>query len=263
MPDHHPLPTLQTGAESYFHKGGEIGCLCLHGFSVSPAELRWLGEDLAMRGHTVYIPRLPAHGTHFRDMARMRWRDWYLHALDAYHLLRRQCQQLYVIGHSMGGLLALLLASEVALNGAVIIAAPLSTHHRLMPYSRWLKFISSYTHQPDRTTLPGRLIETQRQHGEAVVGRVRYDQWSTSAVSQLYQLMRLGERCLPRISAPLLLIYSANDQTVPLDNQTRIAAKVSSARVETYTLKQSGHIIPQDVERDDVFQRIGDFITGL
>ena len=110
-PQHSALPSIMSGGESFFFKGGQVGVLCLHGFTASPAEVRWLGEHLAGHDYTVYGPRLPGHAPHPHDLARYRWQDWYLTALDGCHLLHSHCQQVFVVGHSMGGCLALLLAA--------------------------------------------------------------------------------------------------------------------------------------------------------
>src|SRR4030095_16396304 len=96
---------IMPGAEPYFHRGGKVGCLCLHGFTASPAEVKWFAQHLAAEGYTVYAPRLAGHGTRPQDLARTRWTDWYASASDGYHLLRQQCEKVFVCGMSMGGLL--------------------------------------------------------------------------------------------------------------------------------------------------------------
>jgi carboxylesterase len=254
------LPTLLPHAEPYFQRGGEVGVLCLHGFSASPAELRWLGQHLAAQGLTVYIPRMTGHGADYLDMARMRWRDWYLHALDGYHILAQQCKQVFVIGHSMGSLLALLLSTQVEVGGIVVIAAGLKINAPLFPYARWLKYALRYSDQSDKSTLPERLRAEQARLGETVTGRVRYDRWSTSAIAELHALTTLTHAHLADVTAPLLLIYSAADETVPLENQDLVAQGVRSKTIERCTLQKSGHIIPQDVEREDAFRVMSDFI---
>src|SRR5262249_50914792 len=54
-----------------------LGCLLVHGFTATPAEMRPLGEALAARGFPVRGVRLAGHGTSVEDLARTGWRDWY------------------------------------------------------------------------------------------------------------------------------------------------------------------------------------------
>ena len=69
-----------AGTDPFSAKGsgarGSVGIALIHGFTGSPASLRPLGELLARRGFTVEVPRLPGHGTTWRDMLRTRYDDW-------------------------------------------------------------------------------------------------------------------------------------------------------------------------------------------
>ncbi len=249
------------GAEPYFHRGNSSGCLCLHGFMASPAEVYWLGAHLAQQGMTVYIPRLAGHGTHYTDMARMRWHDWYNAALDSYHILRQQCERVFVAGLSMGGMLALLLGASVPVDGLAVLAAPVVFHSRQMANAYWLKYLGPYTIQPDRSNLPQLIREEQARRGEPVLGRVRYDDWSTHAVGELYALSLAVRAQLPQVTAPLLLVYSEADKTVPIENLAIVAREVASRAVEQHILHNSDHILTQHIERETVFALIADFIT--
>jgi carboxylesterase len=66
-----PHPVL-PGAEPFAFPGGDVGVLLLHGFTGSPQGLRPWGEALREAGFTVRCPRLPGHGTDWRDLAARR-----------------------------------------------------------------------------------------------------------------------------------------------------------------------------------------------
>jgi len=253
----HYLP----GAEPYFHRASAVGCLCLHGLTASPAEVRWLAVHLAQQGLTVHSPRLAGHGADYRDLSRVGWRDWYFSALDGYHILRQQCQQVFVAGLSMGGMLGLLLAASVPLDGLVAMAAPVVFRSRRMVLSRYFKYVIRYSRQPDRSSLPELIREEQSRRGEPVLGRVRYDDWSTHAVAELHALAQVVRSQLPQVTVPLLLIYSKADLTVPVENAAIIAREVSSPIIEQHILHNSEHILTQHVERETVFTLVADFIA--
>jgi carboxylesterase len=255
---------IMSGAEPYFHRGGATGCLCLHGFTASPAEVLWFAKHLAGQGHTVYVPRLAGHGTSPQDLARTRWTDWYGGALDGYHLLRQQCDQIFVCGMSMGGLLALLLSADVPVTGVIAMATPVVTISgpQRIRLVQTLKFFLPYTDQSDQSDLPSRVRDEQIRRGESSVGRVRYDRWSTAAYEQLLRLRHTVVTRLPDVTAPLLLIFSEQDSLIGLDSETVIRQQVCSQTIETHVLKESGHILTQDVEHLKVFQLAADFIVS-
>ncbi len=256
------LIPYMPGAQPEFIRSGPVGCLCLHGFTASPDELRWLGRDLASRGATVYIPRMPGHGTQASDVARMKWRDWYAAALDGYHVVHAQCERVYVLGLSMGGMLALLLASEQPVDGIAALAAPVYLRERILPYTRWLKYVVPYTMQGASLDFHQRLQVEQQRRGDPLVGRVAYARWSTSGVSEVYALSKVIQARLPLVTAPLLLVNSALDTTAPPAQADLIERHVGSAVIQKHTLERSGHILTQDEEREQVFRLVGDFIFG-
>lgn len=102
-----------AGTESFFLPGDgkkEV-VLLLQGFAGNTAELLLLGNFLQAQGYTVLAPRLPGHGTTAEDMLRTNAEDWLDAVRDAYAVLKGFSQDIVVVGASMGGSLALLLAA--------------------------------------------------------------------------------------------------------------------------------------------------------
>lgn len=252
-----------SGAEPFFAPGGSLGCLCLHGFGASPAEVRWLAQHLASCGHTVYAPRLAGHGTQPLDLARTRWHDWYASALDGIALLRGVCPRVAVIGHSMGGLLTLLLASEGMVDGAAVLASPIQFSRRQVAQVRSLSYVRGYVDVTDRSPLPQAIRAEQQQRGEPALGRVRYDRWPLAAVLQLFELARTVDQHLHEVVAPLLLLYSYKDLTAGVQHGEYIAKRVRSVRITFEKLQESGHILPQDCERERVFMLTAEFVNAI
>lgn len=259
-----PIPSIMQGAEPFFIPGGEIGCLCLHGVTASPAEVAWLGGYLAEQGLTVCSPRLAGHGVAPQQLRHLRWQDWYLSALDGYHLLCRHCDQVYVAGLSMGGLLTLALGASVPVDGLVVMAAPVIFQNpRRLTIARWLKYLRPILHMPDTSGFEARLIKAQKRRGEPPIGRVRYDHWATQAVEELKKLADTVNAQLPQITAPALLLYSEADETVSITNRDHVRSLLGSTLVETHTFQKSGHILTKDIEYQDVLEHAGKFILKV
>lgn len=262
MTPQHSLIRMEPGGEPFLLHRGRRGVLLLHGFTATPFEVRWLGEHLAGAGFSVYAPRLPGHSAHPHDLARMHWPDWLAAVHDAWHVLRGLCDEIVIVGHSMGGLLGLLASLDLSCAGVGVLASPiyLTGQARL---ARWLRYIVPYTDQPDKTGLDALVRMEQRRRGEPEYGRVRQDTWSTAAVAQLADLVAYTETRLPDIQTPLLLVYAKNDRTVSYDQMSVIAGRVGSRDVTQRTLERGGHIVTLDADRDATFGWVLEFVEKV
>jgi DNA-binding beta-propeller fold protein YncE len=74
---HKTGPAVRPDAEPFYSEGGPVAALLCHGFTGSPRTLRPWADYLAAAGLTVSLPRLPGHGTTWRDGNRTGWTDWY------------------------------------------------------------------------------------------------------------------------------------------------------------------------------------------
>lgn len=257
------LPRLLKGAQPQFYRGNNIGCLVVHGYMASPAEVGWMGLHLAQeKGYTVYVPRLTGHGYNPKHMRRMRWQDWYGQVLDAYYLMRQQCDQIYYVGHSMGALLGILLASEHELDGLVITAAPIINPSSLIRWTKWIQFFRTYTFHPTEEDLSEEILKAQIVLGEEETGRVNYEKWATRAAHELYKLITMGYEYLPNVTCPVQTVYAKGDvNAAPPDNADLIKQRIKSKVLEQVVLDKGAHIIFQDVGRHEAFDVISDFIA--
>jgi len=119
---------VMPGAEAFTHDGGQTGglrtgVLLCHGFTGSPHSVRGWAEYLAQAGLSVSVPRLPGHGTTWQEMNRTRSEDWFAEADRAFEELRGKCDEMFLMGLSMGGCLALRIAElrGDAVRGVVVV----------------------------------------------------------------------------------------------------------------------------------------------
>ena len=240
---------LIPGAEPFFFKGGPVGCLLIHGFTATPNEVRGLGEHLADLGYTVLGPRLTHHGSEPADMNRSRWQDWYLSALDGWHLLRGVCEQIVPIGISMGGTTSLLLAARQPVAAVVSMSAPIDIpSDPRFPFLGALGMVQPFMEKPEWE-------EGQRAS--------RYPVLPTRAVGELRQYLEVVERALLAVTAPVLLMHSRADGTVPPDSMERIYRRLGSQQKEMVWYDDAGHVLTEDAEhREDVYERVAGFVDG-
>jgi carboxylesterase len=123
----------------FFFEGNKIGILLIHGFTGAPGTVKAIGEALNKDGYTVSGIRLPGHGTHIKDMEKASWHDWLKTSRNGALELKERCDKIIVCGLSMGGLLALILASELPVSGVATFAAAMELHDRLSKHAWFLK----------------------------------------------------------------------------------------------------------------------------
>jgi carboxylesterase len=250
-------PAIVPGSEPFFLPGGPIGCLLLHGFTSTPEEMCWLGQDLADRGYTVLGARLAGHGTDPRDLARTRFRDWLVSVEEGLALLRDVADRVFVAGQSMGGLLALLAAANYPLDGAVIMAAPFSPAAerssllpRLVGWLRPMVRKEGVEFDPE--------LGSRREKGYPA-----YAVYPSRIYAEIVALRQEVVAAVPRIQVPVLLLQSRDDGMIPPDSMERIYEALGTADKEKVWLEGLGHGIVRHPQRQVVFDAVAGFLARV
>ncbi|MBK9207409.1 MAG: alpha/beta fold hydrolase [Anaerolineales bacterium] len=115
-------PQLEGGP--FFWEAGPVGVLLSHGYTATTAEVRLLAKRLHEKGYTVAGPLLAGHGTQSADLNHVSWRDWVASAEKTYEQLITRCKRIFIGGQSMGGVVALQLASQHPEAAGLLLYAP-------------------------------------------------------------------------------------------------------------------------------------------
>ena len=234
-------------------RGGEApAVLCLHGLTGTPYEVRPPAEALAEVGFLCEGLLLPGHGTTAEELAVTPRNAWVEAVVRAHDALAERHARVYVLGLSLGGVLALALAQRRALAGAVVLAAPFDLGRLVRTAVPWL--------MPVVRSLP----KTPAILDDAARARhPGYDRMPLRAVNELLVLAREVERELPAVHAPVQLIFSRRDPTVPPHNAERILRALPPGERELHWLEDSAHVLPVDRERDRVARHVVEFLLRL
>lgn len=240
---------ILKGAEPFFFPGGSQGVLLTHGFTGSPSEMRLMGEYLNRLGYTVYGPRLPGHGTSPREMEKTEWRQWYGVVEDGFHILSSVCQEVSVVGLSMGGILSMLLASEYPVKLAVSLSAPIYISDERLKWLNVYRMFRRYA--PKRR----KQLEVSPEYN------IGYDLTPLRSLSSLLDLIQLTKSRLKLLKVPLLVVQSKAEHTVRPESAEYIYRHAGSQHKELLWLYKSGHIITLDKEKELVFQKVAEFLS--
>ena len=229
---------------------GEVGVLFLHGFTASPWTLRGWASATAAAGYRVAVPRLPGHGTSWRELELTDGRDWYAAAERAFLDLRAHCPVVFVAGLSMGGALALRLAEhhpdEVA---GLILVNPALVGHRRLALAPLAKHLLRST---DSIGSSIRKIEVT-EHS--------YPRTPLRAVHAMMRLWADVRARLDLVHCPILLMRSGHDDVVPAISRDIVVRQVSSEEITEVALPDSGHVAPLDHDAEQVVARSLDFLA--
>jgi carboxylesterase len=247
------IELILNGAESFFLPGGPHGVLLVHGFTGSPSEMVLLGGALHHQGFTVLCMRMAGHGTTPEDMEHMNWENWFDSVMDGYSLLEGCCERISVVGHSMGGLMAMLLSTRAEIYKIVSLAAPI-----FIADERELRLL------PPREQSQGQFVPKRRKRLPGIPGicNVAYRRMPLVSVHELLNCIRYVRGQLSQVQRPLLIMQSHKDHTVQPQSAEYIYENTASQEKRIEWLEESGHLLPVDSERETVFAKTAEFLSA-
>ncbi len=245
---------VMQGAEPFFFKGSEVGCLVSHGFTGTTQSMRFLGEFLATEGGlTVVGPRLKGHGTSVEDMAQSTAEDWIRSVEAALQTLHEECSQIFITGLSMGGTLTLYMAAmypdvfkgAIPINGAVFVNNP------------DLAGLAFMDNAP--AAVPGVGGDIKKPD----VPELAYENVPVPAIRQIYALMSVTRELLPRVTCPTLVFQSRDDHVVIPDNAPFIMENIGAEDKRLFWLENSFHVATLDNDKELIASETLKFIQQL
>jgi carboxylesterase len=241
------MPVL-PGAEPFSHVGGSTGALLCHGFTGSPQSLRPWAEYLADAGLSVWLPRLPGHGTTWQDMARTGWEDWYAEVDRSFDELRAHSDEIFVMGLSMGGCLALRLAElrGPAVSGLVLVNPSVTADTRLFALAPVLKLLVP--------SLKGIASDIKKEQAS----EVGYDRVPVKAAASLPGLWRTTQAQLADVTQPVLVYHSRDDHVV--GPASLRVLREALPRLEVRECQDSYHVATLDNDAPTIFAGSLEFV---
>jgi carboxylesterase len=256
-----PETGVILGAEPVRIDRGRTGaCVLLHGWITTPADFGDLPLALDRGGWDVYAPLHYGHGTSplelddvTADMLLSVARRHYRRALQRY-------DRVVLIGFSMGGCIATLLAAEAPPDALVLIAPFYGVEHKwyyILPARWWnalLTPVISYVKRPSGS------VQVNRPEGRDEV--IAYSTFPTACTSALFELRRrvVEETDFARLTMPVLLVYSTGDDVCSHEAADEVLDRMPSAEKEEIVFDRSNHHIFHDYDRQEAVEQIAGFV---
>lgn len=185
------------------------GVLLIHGLFDSPFYVRELGEYYASKGLLVKAIVLPGHGTVPGDLLHINYREW-IKAVDyGIRSLLKDVNQIYLSGHSLGGVLALnayfCKQLQPFIKGLILFAPALRPksliHSILVQYHSLFGWVSG---------------KSKWYQIRPADNYVKYTSYALNAARQTCYLIKKVHRLLKpqSVKIPLFITTSNEDETV-------------------------------------------------
>lgn len=243
---------ILPGAETIdLQEGGSHGVLLLHGFGDTPQTLALLARRLRKSGYSVLAPLLPGHGRSIESFRKSRGSDWIASAKHAYIDMCARHDSVSVVGLSMGGALAVLLAGQQREIPALILIAPYLGMPRLLRLAAATHWFwgglagEMNARNPQSIHDP---IEREKNLADGVVaGR---------ELHELSRVVRRARKGLTDVRAPTLIIQSREDPRCSPSVAEFALKTLGSGEKKLVWTEGAGHIITVDYGRERVFAEV-------
>lgn len=226
-----------------------IGCLIIHGFTGGPHELDPLTNYL--KEHTnwhIQVPTLPGHGSKL-SLENVSYKKWIGVAEKTLVQLKEKYDEIYLIGFSMGGMIAAYLAAKYKVDKLVLLA----TAGKFISLKQMLLDVSSMI----KDGLKGKLNQNKlyqhykRKHGEVPL----------SANVEFLKLVRFTRKHLKDVESPVLIAQGQLDSMVPYRTAYYLDKAISSKRKEVVFFERSRHLICLGNDKDILNEMVLSFLT--
>lgn len=227
-----------------------IGCLFIHGFTGSPYEVQPLADYLQEQTDwKIAVPVLPGHGETL-SLKKIACTEWLDCAEAALIELLEECDRVYVIGFSMGGLIAAYLTARYPVKKLVMLSAA-------------AKYLNPAQVKEDVKDMMKDLREKKLHENELFL-RYREKLLVTppSAARQFQKVVGLARPSLKKINIPVFIAQGTADGIVPVKSAPYIYRRLSSAERHLYYSQDAKHLICHTGNTEELFKKVFTFLSG-
>lgn len=225
-----------------------IGCLCIHGFTGAPYEIEPLASYLETNTDWVIKTfTLPGHGESL-SLSGISYNEWIEASENELKELLIRCEKVYIIGFSMGGMIAGHLAVNYPASKLVLLSA------------------AAYYVNPKQL-----ISDVKEMVGDAFRGKLKGNELflryqkkingtPMKATMEFQKLVKELRPSLKDISIPTLVVQGECDGIVPVKSAEYIFETISSSNKELYFLPESQHHVCHGNDKDELFTLVLHFL---
>lgn len=235
---------ITKSKDLYLHGSGPA-VLLLHSFTGSANEMRGLARFLHSAGYTCYAPNYAGHGESPERLFATTIEDvWQSAQAGLSFLHNKGHEHVYLIGQSLGGVMALRLAEQSGCAGLVLLSTPVLERTIAGLEHRVRRYTERYFQFDDRS--PEWIADFVDRHFPRPEKDLR----------ALQQFILDAGIVLPKITQPVALFLGALDDTVYHASLERIEKTMPSQDQKKVLLPNSKHLLTLDRDKQRLFNEI-------
>lgn len=241
-----PETLVIRGAEAFDlgDPGARRALLCLHGWTSTPREVRFVAEKAAAAGFRCVGPRLKGHGLTVRALQGVTFKDHLEEVEEAFGRLALAHESVHVLGLSMGGLLGLYLAARRRVASLVLIAPFLKPAGTTFGLPNHL-----LVGRVPLKDLVGKDVRGPIDDPGGLAGHIAYHAMPAREMTALVQATRDFRGLERNVTCPTLILHSVLDRTSDFSGSQALIRDLGADDKTLVAFNRGNHVITLDYER--------------
>ncbi len=232
----------------FFIKEKKKAILIIHGFAGGVYDEEILANKLELSGFSVFTFTLPGHEKAFFN--KVTKEDWINKCkLELEMLINNGYKDIYLIGHSMGGVLASYLASNYKEVKKLVLAAPAFKY--LTFGEENFELLHALKNSPA-------LFKDYKK--EDIISRLI--QFPTSVIKEFMSLVEDNQNTPSKINIPVLIIQGSNDKIVPMISSEYVYNNLASKDKKIYLVEGVTHDLFRSDKVDEIISEVLKFLKS-
>lgn len=223
----------------------KLGCLIIHGFGGGIHEIKSLEEYLRKYNYTTSCPKLKGHTGIAEDMKSANYKDWIASAEEELISLMENTQEVIIVGFSMGGLIAVNLASKYDVKAVVTINTPIY-------YWNIKRVILNIIDDFKRMEFHNSKRYLKAKKASPMISMINF-----------LQLLNSTKPKLSTMKCPFLILQTKDDDTTRLKSSNYIYDNIRSEDKAIKLYDKGGHLVLINEYKDKVIMDTEKFIRRI
>ncbi len=220
--------------------------LIIHGFLGGTYDEEELANFLELnRNFDVFQYTLPGHEKNFSKVTYDKWVSYSKKEIE--WLISKGYDSIYLIGHSMGGVIATLLATEYKQVKKLVLAAPAF---------QYLHVVKNNINLHESLNVTPKVIKTYG--GSEIVAR--FLKLNPQAIKEFMSFVKKYYDCPKKLNTTLLILQGKNDDIVPLSSSEYVYDSALSKDKKLIYLNNVTHDIFRCKRKYEIFDIILKFL---
>ncbi len=208
--------------------------LIIHGLAGSPSEhaevMKYFNEK-----YDVYSYYLPGHEKGILNYPKKE--DWIKTSEEMIEFLNEKYEDIYIVAHSMGGVIATYLAVKYPTIKKLVLEAP-AFDYNPNPGLKWFKYYDK------------KFFFTMTKR------------FFVGIIKEFFELVKEYKKCIEKVNIPVLIVQGQDDIMVPYQSSIDVYNKIKDIDKYLVLIKNSTHSIFYYEYYDKVLEMIDDFLIN-